>query len=65
MSLDFETSVFKKEKISLSGTDEHIVRGGRDLFPLLSQAFAGVKQIGCDRLGLPRACPGTELTRVA
>ena len=46
MSLDFETSVFKKEKISLSGTDEHIVRGGRDLFPLLSQAFAGVKQIG-------------------
>ncbi|KAK3161436.1 hypothetical protein QOZ80_1BG0077060 [Eleusine coracana subsp. coracana] len=45
-SLDFETSVFKKEKVSLAGHDEYIVRGGRDLFPLLPEAFKGIKQIG-------------------
>jgi ketol-acid reductoisomerase len=44
--LDFNTKIFKKEKISLAGTDEFIVRGGRDLFPLLPKAFAGIKQIG-------------------
>ncbi|KAJ0971759.1 hypothetical protein J5N97_019718 [Dioscorea zingiberensis] len=44
--LDFETSVFKKEKINLAGHDEYIVRGGRDLFPLLKDAFKGIKQIG-------------------
>ncbi|XP_047333921.1 ketol-acid reductoisomerase, chloroplastic-like [Impatiens glandulifera] len=45
-SLDFETSVFKKEKVTLAGNDEFIVRGGRDLFPLLPEAFKGIKQIG-------------------
>ncbi|XP_017979305.1 PREDICTED: ketol-acid reductoisomerase, chloroplastic [Theobroma cacao] len=45
-SLDFHTSVFKKEKISLAGHDEYIVRGGRHLFPLLDDAFKGIKQIG-------------------
>nr|GMD85926.1 ketol-acid reductoisomerase, chloroplastic [Ipomoea batatas] len=44
--LDFETSVFKKEKVSLAGHDEYIVRGGRDLFNLLPDAFKGIKQIG-------------------
>ncbi|KAK6774656.1 hypothetical protein RDI58_029895 [Solanum bulbocastanum] len=46
MSLDFETSVFKKEKVTLSGHDEYIVKGGRDLFKLLPDAFKGIKQIG-------------------
>ncbi|XP_028082860.1 ketol-acid reductoisomerase, chloroplastic-like [Camellia sinensis] len=45
-SLDFESSVFKKEKITLAGHDEYIVRGGRDLFPLLPDAFKCLKQIG-------------------
>ncbi|THU59529.1 hypothetical protein C4D60_Mb07t03060 [Musa balbisiana] len=45
-SLDFETSVFKKEKVTLAGHDEYIVRGGRDLFPLLPDAFKEIKQIG-------------------
>ncbi|XP_009614112.1 ketol-acid reductoisomerase, chloroplastic-like [Nicotiana tomentosiformis] len=45
-SLDFETSVFKKEKVTLAGHDEYIVRGGRDLFKLLPDAFKGIKQIG-------------------
>ncbi|TYI04182.1 hypothetical protein ES332_A10G000600v1 [Gossypium tomentosum] len=35
ISLDFETSVFKKEKVSLAGQDE-----------LLPDAFKGIKQIG-------------------
>ena len=45
-TLDFETSVFKKEKVTLAGHDEYIVRGGRDLFHLLPDAFKGIKQIG-------------------
>ncbi|XWS44565.1 hypothetical protein CRYUN_Cryun15aG0057400 [Craigia yunnanensis] len=44
--LDFETSVFKKQKVSLAGHDEYIVRGGRDLFKFLPDAFKGIKQIG-------------------
>ncbi|MED6201443.1 hypothetical protein PIB30_095070 [Stylosanthes scabra] len=45
-SLDFNTSIFKKEKISLAGHDEYIVKGGRDLFHLLPDALKGIKQIG-------------------
>ncbi|MCD7455563.1 hypothetical protein HAX54_028684 [Datura stramonium] len=45
-SHDFETSVFKKEKVTLAGNDEYIVRGGRDLFKYLPDAFKGIKQIG-------------------
>ncbi|XVF40353.1 hypothetical protein PTKIN_Ptkin01aG0106600 [Pterospermum kingtungense] len=45
-SIDFHTSVFNKEKISLAGHDEYIVRGGRHLFPLLDDVFKGIKQIG-------------------
>ncbi|XP_044422757.1 ketol-acid reductoisomerase, chloroplastic [Triticum aestivum] len=45
-SLDFDTAVFNKEKVSLAGHEEYIVRGGRNLFPLLPEAFKGVKQIG-------------------
>jgi ketol-acid reductoisomerase len=45
-SLDFDTSIFKKEKVNLAGHDEYIVKGGRNLFPLLPDAFKGIKQIG-------------------
>ncbi|XP_060190970.1 ketol-acid reductoisomerase, chloroplastic [Lycium barbarum] len=45
-SHDFETKVFKKEKVTLAGNDEYIVRGGRDLFKYLPDAFKGIKQIG-------------------
>lgn len=76
-SLDFDTSLFKKEKVNLAGHEEvlslfwslfaffqfvnvelvliivwmikklqFIVRGGRDLFHLLPDAFKGIKQIG-------------------
>src|SRR5688572_14780053 len=46
MNLDFDTNIFEKEKIVLGDTVEYIVRGGRDLFPLLPKAFEGIKQIG-------------------
>jgi len=46
MTLNFETNVFEKEQINLAGTTEYIIRGGRDLFPLLPKAFEGIKQIG-------------------
>ncbi|MFP4365092.1 MAG: ketol-acid reductoisomerase [Spirochaetia bacterium] len=46
MGLNFETKVFTKEKIQLADTEEYIVRGGRDLFPLLPKALEGIKQIG-------------------
>ncbi|KAJ6855603.1 hypothetical protein NC651_040297 [Populus alba x Populus x berolinensis] len=45
-SLDFQTFVFKKEKIIIAGHDKNIVRGGKDVFPLLPDAFQGIKQIG-------------------
>ncbi|MCB0122688.1 MAG: hypothetical protein KDE58_10615, partial [Caldilineaceae bacterium] len=46
MNLDFNTDIFTKEKIQIGDTVEYVVRGGRHLFPLLPQAFAGIKQIG-------------------
>ncbi|CEM25917.1 unnamed protein product [Vitrella brassicaformis CCMP3155] len=42
----FDTKVFTKEKISIGGKDEWIVRGGRHLFSKLPEAFSGIKQIG-------------------
>jgi ketol-acid reductoisomerase len=38
--------VFETEVINLSGTQERILRGGRDRFHLLPRAFEGIKQIG-------------------
>lgn len=46
MSAAFDTKVFKKTNIKLGGTSEDIVKGGRDLFPLLPKAFEGIKTIG-------------------
>ncbi|XVF60893.1 hypothetical protein PTKIN_Ptkin08bG0084800 [Pterospermum kingtungense] len=44
-SFDFETSMFKKEKIPLAGHDEYNVRGGRDLFKLLPDVFKGIRRL--------------------
>ncbi len=43
---EFTSKVFDTEIITLAGTKEQIVRGGRDRFSLLPKAFAGIKQIG-------------------
>lgn len=42
----FDSAVFKKTNIKLGGTSEDIVKGGRDLIPLLPKAFEGIKKIG-------------------
>lgn len=46
MQGDFTSKVFETEVVQLGDTQERIVRGGRDRFPLLPKAFAGIKQIG-------------------
>src|SRR3954463_10856236 len=46
ISLSFKSNVFDVDALDLEGNKEQIVRGGRHLFPLLSRAFEGVKQIG-------------------
>ncbi|MBM3460038.1 MAG: ketol-acid reductoisomerase, partial [Armatimonadetes bacterium] len=46
MSLNFDSKVFKKEALNLAGTQEYVVRGGRDLFKLLPKALEGIRQIG-------------------
>src|SRR4029453_2801611 len=42
----FTSSVFRTETMTVPGGTETIVRGGRDLFPLLPQALHGVRRIG-------------------
>src|SRR6202171_3177786 len=42
----FESRVFPVEKIELDGVEESFLRGGRNLFPLLPKALAGISQIG-------------------
>jgi ketol-acid reductoisomerase len=46
MDVTFTSNVFETEVIALADTREMIVRGGRDRFPLLAKAFAGIQQIG-------------------
>lgn len=45
-AVDFATKVFPKELVKFAETEEYIVRGGRDKFPLLKKAFEGVKKVG-------------------
>ena len=42
----FTSSIFKTQDVQFADTTETIVKGGRDLFPLLPKAFDGVKKIG-------------------
>ncbi len=46
MSQNVTSNVFSIEILSLADTTEPIVRGGRNLFSLLPQAFEGIQQIG-------------------
>lgn len=41
-----ESNVFDLIDIELAGTTERVLPGGRHLFPLLPQAFAGIQRIG-------------------
>lgn len=46
LRMAFESKVFQTQEITLADTKELIVKGGRDLFPLLPKAFEGIKKIG-------------------
>merc|ERR1719361_3161033 len=40
------SDIFSPIDVKLADTTETIVKGGRDLFPLLPQAFEGIKKVG-------------------
>lgn len=42
----FKSDVFSPVDVKLADTTETIVKGGRDLFPLLPKAFEGISKIG-------------------
>jgi ketol-acid reductoisomerase len=44
--LSFASKVFNVERLDFGSQSEQVVKGGRNLFPLLPKAFAGIKQIG-------------------
>ena len=46
MRNSFVSKVFASEVVRMGPEDEMVVRGGRNLFPLLPKALVGVKQIG-------------------
>jgi len=46
MKMSFTSDVFSPQDVELADTTETIVKGGRDLFPLLPKAFEGVSKIG-------------------
>ena len=46
MSLDFDSKIFSKDVIQVGDGKESVIKGGRDLFPLVHKAFADISQIG-------------------
>ncbi len=44
--MSFTSKVFETRVVKMADREETIVKGGRQLFPLLPKAFDGVKQIG-------------------
>lgn len=44
--MSFTSKVFETRSVKMADHDETIVEGGRHLFPLLPDAFKGIKQIG-------------------
>lgn len=45
-AVDFDSKIFNKEEVNMSGETEYIVKGGRNLYNLLPKAFEGIKTIG-------------------
>ncbi|MGH8887086.1 MAG: ketol-acid reductoisomerase [Egibacteraceae bacterium] len=43
---DYESEIFEKEYFQIGSVREAVIRGGRDLFPLVPRALQGVRQIG-------------------
>jgi len=44
--MTFTSAIFRTETMTVPGGTETILRGGRDLFPLLPRAFHGIEKIG-------------------
>lgn len=44
--MSFTSNVFSLEDVQFADTTETILKGGRDLFPLLPKAFEGIENIG-------------------
>ncbi len=44
--MSFTSQIFETRSVKMADREETIVAGGRNLFPLLPKAFAGIKQIG-------------------
>ena len=69
-TLEFDTKIFQKEKVSFAGKEEFIYRGGRDKFNLLPEAWKGIKQVGVigwgsqvENRSLNRECSATCVLR--
>src|SRR5258707_8174955 len=60
--MSFSSNIFPMEKITLGGTEEWIVRGGRPFFPPPAPRIAGAPPI-C-RLGWGSPAPGQALNPV-
>lgn len=45
-SRSFTSKVFETQEVTFADTKETIVKGGRDLFPLLPKAFEGIERVG-------------------
>ena len=46
LCISFTSDVFNVQEVDFADTKESIVKGGRDLFPLLPKAFEGIERIG-------------------
>mmetsp|Transcript_19974 Transcript_19974/g.29617 ORF Transcript_19974/g.29617 Transcript_19974/m.29617 type:complete len:536 (+) Transcript_19974:47-1654(+) len=46
LNMAFKSDIFTTQEVNFADTTETIVKGGRDLFPLLPKAFEGIKNIG-------------------
>lgn len=46
LNAGFSSTIFTTTDVTLADTSETIVKGGRDLFPLLPKAFEGISKIG-------------------
>jgi ketol-acid reductoisomerase len=45
LAMSFKSDIFKTQDVKFADTTETIVKGGRDLFPLIPKAFEGIKKI--------------------
>ena len=57
----FKSSIFEVSDVTFADTTESIVKGGRDLFPLIPKAFEGIQKIGVIGWGSQAPAQGQNL----